>query len=682
MEKVDKAPVTNAAMGTLGAFAMIFVFLAPLKFGVAVGTPDFPLPLPGNPISLAIFQWPPTLFSILAGVLLLAAEILSPSRLGPIGRSWALALVWIDLALSALPGFINGPTLDFPVVELSHLTGLAAFALALKKILDARPDLKLGIVTAVSLSTVLIAIIGLDQYLYGFGDTLKYMEQREKLYGIVIPDALRIRLRETRVYATFSICNTLAGHLLLVAPVTIWAIWSRKKTLVGVIVVLAVAVFFETVGGNTPRFLIVATAAVSATAAILALKRFPEDAKKARIVAILVLVPIVALLCFIFGATHSRGAFAALSATLLFAILALPFKNKRLSIYTLGVCAFTAVVAIPFAWRDIISRGFSSMWVRLDYFKVALRLFLKHPLAGSGWGGFFQGYQMLKTFPGEEAPHTPHNFVLNFASQAGALGLAAALTVLLLPIILFILASKDGKRKREEEHASTADGELPSRQLRWLVLAGWCGWAAHSLVDFDMQVPGTVATAIALLLCVDWGVGRSGAEKTGSVDMKGTSMKWSLPIRAATLFLAATAIVVSWHRLSFDAEFAKLLDATNQRPTTARPGVPPLSEKRLDAMLAKCAEIAPYSPFPILGAVNHLMATRRWAKAEFLLKKALKLSPRRSSTYYKLYVVEKHLGKRGDALRNLEKAAELFPNAYRKILEEEKKGAGLTPDGR
>jgi tetratricopeptide (TPR) repeat protein len=159
-------------------------------------------------------------------------------------------------------------------------------------------------------------------------------------------------------------------------------------------------------------------------------------------------------------------------------------------------------------------------------------------------------------------------------------------------------------------------------------------------------------------------------------------MKWSLPIRAATLFLAATAIVVSWHRLSFDAEFVKLLDATNQRPTTARPSVPPLSEKRLDAMLAKCAEIAPYSPFPILGAVNHLMATRRWAKAEFLLKKALKLSPRRSSTYYKLYVVEKHLGKRGEALRNLEKAAELFPNAYGKILDEEKKGVGLTPDGR
>ena len=79
-----------------------------------------------------------------------------------------------------------------------------------------------------------------------------------------------------------------------------------------------------------------------------------------------------------------------------------------------------------------------SVLVRLVYYHVAIKLFLKHIFSGSGWGSFFYDYGFLKSFNSPEAAHTPHNFVLYFLSQAGFLAGITILTTMFFPIILMI----------------------------------------------------------------------------------------------------------------------------------------------------------------------------------------------------------------------------------------------------
>lgn len=666
METRDKSS-RDTVIGALAASAVFLVFLLPLKFGTATGIPALPVTIPSSIYPAIYFQWPQNLFSLLAGFLLLSVEIAAPRSKRVIDGRAMISLAWAVLALSSVLGFVNADALDFPIIQLSHFAGLAAFAMALKRLIDLRPEIKPALVDAVALSTVLVAIMGLDQYLTGFKNTLEFVKQQAELYGLNIPPQLQSRLQETRVFATFSIANSLAGHLLLTIPVTIWAIWTSKRALKAVIVLLAVYTVYACVGSGIPKALIFLIAATASTAATLAVARFPR--KRDFLLTATVSIAVGVLLVFVFGATHSRGGFVAVGATLLFVLASFPYKSARWRARSFLTVSVVAGIAAVFARRDIVERGLSSMWVRLDYFKAAFLLLLKHPFAGAGWGGFFQGYQVLKEFPGTESPHSPHNSILNSGSQSGALGFLAATAVLLIPIFLFFLISRKrggaSEAARSSDAPTSSDDDVRGFQLRWVVLAGWCGWAAHSLLDFDIQVPGTVATGIAVLMCVDW----SSSVKSPGTEEEAPIRRWLPHLWRATAFMVAiAAIASSYHRLRFDAEYADLLDATNQRLVTARPK-PPLSEAKLEFLVKRCAGTAPYSPFPYLAAANATASQHLWVRASNYLEKALEKSPNRSGTHHRLFLTAKQLGKTTDALEHLREAAKLFPNAHQEELE-------------
>ena len=656
----NESSARNAAAGVLGALAVALVFLLPIKFASINCVPERPEAFPGGFLELAFFHWPPAMFTAVSSLFLLGTVCFTP----PPVRGWrdarfAIALAWTLLMVSTLPGFANSDVMDYAFSQLSNMAGLAAFALALRGIIAARPDIKPWIVGAVVLSTVLVALMGLNQYLSGFQETLKYMREREAVYGISIPAALDSRLRETRVFATFSICNSLAAHLLLTVPVCLWAIWSRVGVLKGVVAVLGFSAIYAVTSFPVSQILFMPAMALSVGTVVLVFARFPE--KHRGTLAVVVLIPVACLLLFIFGATRSRGAFVAAALTALLALAVFIVGKTKPSAKVVGVVSVATLIPVAFSVYGVLSRGANSMWVRFDYFNAAWKLFLKHPLVGAGWGGFLQGYQILKHWRGTETPHTPHNFILNFASQAGLLGLLAAIAVLLLP---FILA---WKRKPVGEPVDDIPEEASDSLPAWVVLAGWCAWSLHSLADFNIQVSGTVATGIALLMCLDWNPDGSGLEDEAPSRMA----VWAW--RSIALAVAVVALTVSSHRMKFDSAQALLLDATNQNLLTAGTK-PPITDLELDTLLKSSADAAPYSPFPWLAAGHHFMWQGRWAKAEFHLKEALKRAAKRSGLYHDLFIVEKHLGKNREALEYLKKAAVLSPNAYADKLAREQSG--------
>jgi hypothetical protein len=227
-------------------------------------------------------------------------------------------------------------------------------------------------------------------------------------------------------------------------------------------------------------FFILAFATLSLVALILT--RFPE--RKRVLISVVLLFPVLALLLFVFRHTNSRGAFLAISVAFLMAAMMAPVKKNKMKMIGIG---FVLLLIVPFLFTDILERSLKSMYFRFDYYWAAIKMFFHHPFVGVGWGDFFHEYMRLKTVPGSESPHNPHNFILNFASQAGLMGLGASLWVVVAPFILCW-------RFRG------------NREFNWLnaaILTGWLAWCVHSLIDFNIQVPGTVGVGIVLLLLLD-----------------------------------------------------------------------------------------------------------------------------------------------------------------------------------
>ncbi len=56
------------------------------------------------------------------------------------------------------------------------------------------------------------------------------------------------------------------------------------------------------------------------------------------------------------------------------------------------------------------------------------------------------------------------------------------------------------------------------------------------------------------------------------------------------------------------------------------------------------------------------MGTRRFDRAEFYYKKALKLAPDCAAYYFRLFTIQNLQGRSEEAKKNLQKAHELFPN--------------------
>ena len=728
------------AMDVLGYLSVAFVFILPLKFGMMAGLPETATAMPSSFMELIYFSWPYFTFSLFSAALLggvIIYEVLSYEEF-KLNDSFPLAISWCLLLFSSLIGFIGASTLDFPLIQLNLLLGIACLVLAAHQILAARPSLRIWYVNAIVASTLLVALMGLNQYFAGFNDTLNYVYSKEMATGVKVSGNMLSRLRETRVFATFSICNSLGAHFVLTIPLCAWAMLSKSSTLKTVVTTLVLFALYisPSLHLTGTGFFILAFTSLTVTA--LTLTRFPETKK--RMISIVVLLPTLGIMLFVFRHTNSRGAFLAAAAAI-FAVAAMaPLKAKT----KLMGAALALLCVVPFFFTDILARSLKSMYFRFDYFLAALKMFAAHPFVGVGWGDFFHEYMHLKQVPGSESPHTPHNFILSFASQTGVAGLLASLWVMAAPFVFVVRrifkSSSSGREisrletaKNEAEHireekkrrnnsAKSAKKTTSSQHIEvgvdWfdnVVLAGWFAWCVHALIDFNIQVPGTVGVAVVLLLLLRNKKGGSSeaddkattspaapdgakmiekndgqCDHTESADEPKTTARWaSTPTSlfkkliagspASRLCLAASAILVvatmklSLDRWTVETNQTRLMSAcgmTVMRP----PDWSPPSDTELDSLLNSCVKSAPYSPFPWICVGNFYQRMREWGRSEYFFKEALKRSPERASVHYHLFLAQAALGKFDKALGSIEKAARLFPNAYASIAEKYKNG--------
>jgi hypothetical protein len=359
--------------------------------------------------------------------------------------------------------------------------------------------------------------------------------------------------------------------------------------------------------------------------------------------------------------TNSRAAVLAFGAALLVFLFLLKLPRKGRVAFYIAVPLLTAAGMLAVN----LGRGLGSMEVRFDYFAAAWRMFLGHPWLGTGWGDFFHEYTVLKSVLSDESPHTPHNLILAFASQTGFCGLVTSVFALTIPFLFLA--------RRTWRIPLTQVFQFPAP----MIFLGWTAWSIHSMSDINLQIPGSVATALTLVI-----IG-CGGSADGSLDEKserakrlpswcGWTLLWGFLILAAATFAGGVKLT------RFEIRYNNLQSYCDPRFKT-REEFQTLSVSRMMELLNACEQLAPTSPFPPATAADFCMMKGRPYQAERLFKEVLERSPERSSFHYKLHLVQRHIGKDGEAAKHLRKAIELFPN-HPRYNPKSTKGAPLKQD--
>ncbi len=574
---------------------LILLFIAPLKLASIAGLPEMASTFTMTPLEMLIINWPVMLFVPVSAILLILS--VSTGSYAALDRKTMLySLSWFALPLTALIGAINASTLDFVYIQIIYIAGLGAFAMASGVIMQSKPELKhiaAGVLTA---TTVIVCILGIQQYFGGLQETVDFIKMRQIYYGAqssAEPGVINAFLGDKRIFSTFSLPNSLAGYLLLTGPLCMYSCMRGCERI--------------------------------------------EPVKTSR----LIFMPITAaLLLTAFAMTRSRAAILCLCATIAIFLILYPLSLKlRIAIVTFFIACFIGGII----FISTSSRGFSSIETRLDYYQVCLKIFIKHPLDGTGWGDFFHDYMKLKSIYHHEAPHTPHNFILSFASQTGTCGLLLSIFVLAYPIWTGIRSKLFIK-----------DSFISVFTFKNCALFGLTAWTLHSMLDLNLQVApsaGIAALVGIVLLLPD----KVEPEKELKINKKLYLI--GIPIAAAAGILILFGSIIL---LRNEFEYSKLRDLCIPTGKT-RDEQAAMTPEAVRRQLLKTTEAMPYSPFPWETAGMYMIYSGDLYSAQEFIQKAIKLSPERASLYFQLYRIQKLIGSHEEAKKSLLKAQELFP---------------------
>jgi len=418
---------------------LLFTFLLPLKFGGIVGVPEATSLFTDQLAAYLIITWPLFLFPLFSGVLLVLALIAFPFKSVSFDKDKSLitASLWVLLAFTSLLGAVNATVWDFVIMETTHIFGVAAYIITVYLFFKNVPKAKMMLTASILAGLVVTVYLGMEQYFVGFKEMQEFIAKQEKA-GILSNEVIKAKIFDDRLNAPFTSSNSLAGYLMLTAPLCLVYLWKLCAKV--------------------------------------------EPPKMAR----LIFMPIAAAcLFFIFFETRARGAF--LSLLLAAGTFIVLFPVKKWLRWTVVIAAPLVIIAgAVYIYK--FGRGFASMQVRIDYIWVSLQLLFKHPFAGTGWGNFFYDYMKIKTIQSAEAPHTPHNLFLALGGQAGILALLASIGALFYPLWLGAKKVRLLISKHEYIQEDVA------------LFFGFTAFIFHSMMDINLQIPACIATASAISL--------------------------------------------------------------------------------------------------------------------------------------------------------------------------------------
>ena len=576
---------------------LILTFLLPLKFGSTAGVPEMPMTYWTDLAAILIAAWPVLLFAFASATVLALGILLLPKPEHPRLELRLYGWLWVLTVCACLPGWIHATTWDFAALNMAHLLGMLCWALALVRTLETDPGFARYLIGALLAGLVFSVYSAFNQYWTGFEDTLKFIQDKEARSGVsILEGQFGNRLKESRVSGDFSVCNSYAGYLVLIFPLLIGWLWQ--------------------LGGRV----------------------IPQLPAK-----LILTVPAAGVFLFLLKETGSRGGILALLAGgfLILPCLKLARKWKILlwSLVPVGIAGFWLLVKF--------GRGFNSMLIRFDYFQAAVRMMLIRPFSGAGWGEFLNDYLILKNVVNDEAPHSPHNFILTLGAQCGIPAFVLSALLLAFPLIAALILLS---RKCRNESLDRCSREIA---LVW----GLGGWTVHSMMELNYETPGSLGAAMILAVLI--------LNQTDLPGLKRIPSSWFESKAAHRVFLllcaaaSGAALVYLPGVIRAEMNFDVLHSMTDVR-FAAEPGNRPQPAVVRDA-LAKCD---PRSPFPYASASSYFLSLGPYFLTDALemLDQAIVRTPKRSAYYYRKYrILQNFPSRKTEADAALRKARELSP---------------------
>ena len=371
----------------LGILLVLCSFLLPLKLGTLASMSEAAGFFPTDWLDYWHITWPAHSFGIISGILLLLSCVLTGGACGKKLSALFAALWSSGMVLAVLPGvFAPGAEANFAFVEFANFAGIAAWTLAVWHLHCAAPQWTKRMAAAFMVGALITAANGYYQYFFGFAEMQEFAKAQAAA-GIQIPEALLIKLTDTRITSFMASPNALAGALLITLPLVFYfgGQWGALFEPVKVSIRLFRACGIIILGG----------------ALILCRSRS-------------------VLITLIFA-----GALAVFSA---------PFIKRKFKIFAAVAAVLLLLGGAGFALK--YGRGFGSITERVDYLRTSAVLVWENPVCGAGWGGFFFRHMKMKFSSTDEAARDPHNMVAAFAGQAGVASGLLALAALLLPLVM------------------------------------------------------------------------------------------------------------------------------------------------------------------------------------------------------------------------------------------------------
>ena len=233
----------------------------------------------------------------------------------------------------------------------------------------------------------------------------------------------------------------------------------------------------------------------------------------------------------ILAATLSRGAWVACAAgCLVFALLAARRWNPRAVVVAilLAAAAVSAPLLTPFRpallsrLHQITDIHEPSMHMRVLNWRAGIRMAMDHPLLGVGTDAYIAAFPRYRTpefwsMEWNVAPAKAHNEVIGIAATQGALGLIAALLVVLL-------AGRAVWRAARSPDPDVQGGAAA-------VGGALAAFAVSDLASFTVVSTGCLAAALA-----GWAAGvTAGSEDQPTIHARPGALAWAAGVAAAAV---------------------------------------------------------------------------------------------------------------------------------------------------
>jgi O-antigen ligase len=333
----------------------------------------------------------------------------------------------------------------------------------------------------------LVLAIGMDQHFGGLQEMREHVYKEMQMYPEkTYPPEFIKKIGSTRIFSTLFYPNTLAGALLLFAPVMLLATadsaarWrlgsaSRFKTITVLAGLTFLCILLYILNSHV-GLLFVALFGLSLV--------FPVPR----------LVPVALLSAGILAVLIWSGSKAGWLLGLgLIVVLFLSTELKTVSISPkLKVASIILIIVMGLAgffvrYAVFFKKGATSVSARFDYWHAAVRTAATYPLVGTGPGTFQIPYSRLKR-PESEMARLAHNDYLQQGSDSGLPG-ALFYTAF---IVSALIIGRSAWKKPENQTSDV----FKSSVLIWI---GLLGWAAQCFVEFSLQIPALAWPAFALL---------------------------------------------------------------------------------------------------------------------------------------------------------------------------------------